>query len=253
MIAATSHLKAATESLLGHWHVRFKLPGLLVLIFSFASVRGLILLPFLPLMALVIWYLSDLPPAYLLTRMRLPGIFLLFMAVILPFWSGQTILLQLGPLALRQEGLLDLLIIVIKFISILAVVVALFATTPLSAITAALKAMGIPWLLTDMLLFTYRYIFQLSGDLKQLRAAARLRGFHGASLGALKPLANITGTMLVRSHEQSERVAQAMALRGYGSSSQVLPVVRPCSSDYYLLIAVLIAAGFLFTTQYAIL
>lgn len=245
MIAEAALSTAVAGSLLSRWEARLKLPGLLILIFSFAIVQDLRLLAPLIITAALVYYLSGLPISYLFSRLKLPGFFLLAIAIILPFWSGQTVLWQLGPLALRLEGLLGLLLIATKFIGILTVAVALFATTPLAQVTVVLRSLGIPWLLTDLLLFTYRYIFQLARDLQRMRTAARLRGFVGGSLFSLKTLAHITGSMLVRSHAQSERVFQAMALRGYGNTSLPLPAFQPALSDFLLLsIAVLLAAGF---------
>lgn len=235
MIAEASVSKSAAGSLFGRWESRLKVPGLLLLVFSFAFVRDLRLLPPVVLAAALIYAFSGLPLKYLLARMRLPGFFLLAMAVILPFWSGQTVLWQVGPLALRQEGLLSLLLIAVRFLAILTVVLALFGTTTLPQLTVALRTAGIPWLITDLLLFTYRYLYQLAADLRRMRTAARLRGFTGSSVSALKPLAFIAGTMLVRSHEQSERVFQAMTLRGYGNGSLPLPDFRPFPADYLLL------------------
>ncbi len=212
-----------------------KVPALLLLVFSFAFVRDLRLLPLLVLVAALTYALSGLPLKHLAYRVRLPGFFLLAMAVILPFWSGHTVLWQLGPLALRQEGLLSLLLIAVKFFAILTVVIALFGTTSLLQLTVALRSIGTPWLITDLLLFTYRYLYQLASDLHRMRTAIRLRGFKGKSISALKPLAFITGTMLIRSHEQSERIFQAMTLRGYGNSSLPLPPFRPLTADYFLL------------------
>lgn len=235
MIAEAIVSNSAAGSLLGRWEARLKVPVLLLLVFSFAFVRDLILLPLLVVLAAITYAISGLPLRHLMNRLRLPGFFLLAMAVILPFWSGQTIIWQLGPLALRQEGLLGLLLIAVKFFSILTVVIALFGTTSLPQLTVALRTIGIPWLITDLLLFTYRYLFQLASDMRRMRTAARLRGFTGTSFLALKPLAFIAGTMLVRSQEQSERVFHAMTLRGYGNSSLPLPIFRPLPVDYLLL------------------
>ncbi len=210
-------------------------------------------MPFGLLGALFVYGMSGLSPAYLFNRMRFPGIFLLFMAMVLPFWSGEVILWQIGPLALRQEGLFALLIIISKFLSIFAVVIVLFATTPFSKVTDALRFFRIPWLLTDLLSFSYRYVYQLTADLQKMRTAARLRGFQSNKASAIKPLANITGTMLVRSQEQSERVIQAMTLRGYGNATQPLPPTSHKPADYYLLAAFLMLSGFYFLFQYVIL
>ncbi|MFU8794946.1 MAG: cobalt ECF transporter T component CbiQ [Dethiobacteria bacterium] len=250
MIAEASVRAADQESIFDRWEARLKLPGMLALIFSYAFVRELWLLVPLLITAATIYLLSRLPLKYLISRLRLPGFFLLVMAIILPFWSGETVLWNLGPFALRLEGVLGLLLIAGKFIGIMIVVVTLFGTTPLSQLTMALKSIGIPWLLTDLLIFTHRYIFQLAGDLQRMRTAARLRGFSGKSINSIKPLAYITGSMLVRSHEQSERVYQAMTLRGYGNSSLPHPVFKPTTSDYILLVSVVTPAVFFIVAQF---
>lgn len=247
MIAEAEVGKAAGENLLRRWEARLKVPALMLMIFSFAFVRDLRLLPFLVLVAAITYAISGLPIKQLIRGVRLPGFFLLAMAVILPFWSGPTVLWQFGPLALRLEGMLGMLLIAGKFVGILTVVIVLFGTTPLSELVVALRSMAIPWVLTDLLLFTHRYLFQLTEDLQKMRTAARLRGFMGNSLSSLKPLAYITGSMLVRSHEQSEKVFQAMILRGYSDGSMRLPPFRPALSDYMLSsAALLLAAVFIF-------
>jgi len=234
-------------NLLSCWEVRHKLIGLLALIFSFSFIRELILLPLVIAVSVVIYSLSKLGFAYYWSRIRLPGFFLLMLALILPFGAGSTVLARIGPLALKLEGSLSVLLIAVKFLSIFALVLALFAGTPLQKLVSALHSLGLPALLAEMLIFTNRYIYQLLADLRQTQVAARLRGFTGRSVKALKPLAYIVGTLLVRSHNQSERVFQAMTLRGYGEESLVLRVeqVRPLDR-LALAAALLLAAGFVF-------
>lgn len=244
--------KTAAQSILGRWEARLKLPGLMLLIFTFAFIRDLRLLPFLVLAAALTYSFSGLSLKHLIKRMRMPGFFLVAIALILPFWSGQTILWQLGPLALRLEGLLALLVITVKFFSILILVIALFGTTTLPQMAIALRAIRIPWLITDLLLFTYRYIYQLLSDLNRMRIAARLRGFRANSFNAIKPLAFITGTMLVSSHNQSERVFQAMTLRGYGNTKQPLPIFSPRPADFILLAVYILLSALLILFQFII-
>lgn len=243
MISEATVSTATRSSLLGRWEARYKLIGFLILIFSFALVQELRLLPVMLLTAFSLYRLTALPLSYLISRLRLPGFFLLATGLILPFWSGQTVLWQLGPLAVRLEGALSLLVIAVKFISILTLATALFASTPLPLLAGALRGVGVPWLLTDMLLFTYRYFFQLAGDLQRTRTAARLRGFRGKTLFSLKTLAYITGSLLVRSHAQAERIFQAMTLRGYGCSARRALEARPTPMDRVILAAVILHAA----------
>jgi cobalt/nickel transport system permease protein len=232
---------------LSRWEVRHKLIGLLAIIFSFSYVRELTLLPLMIVVSAVIYSLSRLGFAYYWSRIRLPGLFLLMLALILPFGAGSTVLARIGPLALKLEGSLSVLLIVVKYLSIFALVLVLFAGTPLQKMVSALRSLGLPALLAEMLIFTNRYIYQLLADLRQTQVAAGLRGFKGRAVRALKPLAYIVGTLLVRSHNQSERVFQAMTLRGYGEESVVLKVepVRPFDR-MALAAALMLATGFVF-------
>ena len=204
------------NSLICRWETRHKLVAFTALIFGFASVSDLRLLPLIIAVSCLICCLSALPFSYFLNRMRLPGVFLLALAIVLPFGAGRTVLAEVGPFALKLEGSLSLLLIAVKFVSIFTLAVALFASTPLTGLIGAMRSLGVPSLLAEMLLFTHRYIYQLTGDLRRARTAAALRGFKGKSLLSIRTLAYIVGTLLVHSHAQSERVFQAMTLRGYG-------------------------------------
>jgi ABC-type multidrug transport system fused ATPase/permease subunit len=68
----------------------------------------------------------------------------------------------------------------------------------------------------NIILFTYRYFFVFSEDLRKMRIALNMRG--AARRGFFRSMgsaANLAGSLLVRSYEQTERIYQAMMLRGY--------------------------------------
>ena len=121
---------AHLDSPLHRWEPKYKLVGLAVLVFAFSFVQDLRLLPAMLTVSFTLYIVSRLPLSYLLTRLRAPGFFLLIMAVLLPFLAGRTVILRIGPLALRQEGCLDLLLVVAKFVSILTAGLVLFGTAP---------------------------------------------------------------------------------------------------------------------------
>ena len=115
-----------------------------------------------------------------------------------------------------------MLVIVTKFICILTLSIVLFGTAPFLKSIKAIQAMGLPSILADMTLLSYRYIFEIGGDFQQMQTAMRLRGFRlkGYDRHSLNQMAAMAGTMLIRSYEQSERVYHAMTLRGYGHAPQ---------------------------------
>ncbi len=229
---------------LHRWDTRYKLVALLALMVAFASVNHLWLLPPMLLVTAALYTLSRLPLPFLLGRLRYPGVFLLAVVLLLPLISGQTILLPMGPLALRREGTLAALLILGRFTSIITLSILLFGTAPMLHTIRAMRSLGLPAILTDMMLFFYRYLHDTAANLHRMQIAMRLRGFrfHRMSRHTLATLAALTGTLLIRSYEQSERVYQAMRLRGYGAAPPPRPHVRATLRDGLALVVVLVLA-----------
>ena len=184
---------------------------------GFASVQRIQLVPLCLLVTAILYGLSGLPGSFLRSRLRYPGLFLLGLVIALPLLSGDTVLWQWGPLAIRQEGLLAMGLIAGRFLSIITLGMLLLGTTPLLVLIDSLVSLGLPPLLAEMTLLSYRYLFDMADQLAYLRQAMRLRGFHPrGNRQSWQQLAAVMGTLLVRSYEQSERVYKAMRLRGYG-------------------------------------
>ncbi|MEL7068474.1 MAG: cobalt ECF transporter T component CbiQ [Cyanobacteria bacterium J06581_3] len=222
MASASFDTYVSGRSLLHNWTPRLKLCSLGLLMFAFAAVRQLSLV--LPMLAVagLIYAASELPLPYLLKRLRYPGLFILMVVLVLPFGSGDTVMAQWGPLVLRQEGLMTMLLVVGRFLSILTLGFVLLGTTPFLTLLRALRSLGLPTLLADMTLLTYRYLFETADMLSTMQTSMRLRGF-GHRKGwlrvegkTLSQLAGLLGTLLIRSYERSEKIYKAMQLRGYG-------------------------------------
>lgn len=215
------------RSLLHTWTPRLKLCSLCLLMFCFAAVRQLPLV--LPMVAVagLIYSASGLPLSYLLKRLRYPGLFILMVVLVLPFSSGETMLAQIGPLAIRQEGLMTMLLVVGRFLSILTLGFVLLGTTPFLTLLRAMRSLGLPTILADMTLLTYRYLFETAEMLSTMQTSMRQRGFGHRKQRLLKierqtlsQLSGLLGTLLIRSYERAERVYKAMQLRGYGRLNQ---------------------------------
>ena len=209
---------ARRDSPLHRWDPRYKLIGLMALIFAFSYVRDLRTLPLTLVAAGLLLATSRLPVSFWLRRLRAPGVFIFVSALLLSFTSGATVFARLGPLALRREGCTQAVLIVIKFIAILTTSLVLFGTAPYLTTIKAMRTLGLPSILSDMTLFAYRYIHVVGEDFETMDTAMGLRGFRHNRLGrrALAALSSLAGSLLVRSYERSERVHKAMILRGYG-------------------------------------
>ena len=244
------------DSWVHRWDARFKVIGLVGLMMAFAAVKSLWLLPWMVLIVGTLYRLSRLPFSFLKTRLRYPGLFLVGIILFIPWFSGETPLWQWGPLTLWQEGILSSLLIAVRFLCSVTLGFIVLGTTPFLTLVNALGSLGVPALLTDMMLLSYRYLFEILANLDRMRRAMMLRGFQvipsssrcderscGERMSGRTPgrspllssapssrrvayersltnrvtiLATLAGTLFIRSYEQAERVYQAMRLRGYG-------------------------------------
>ena len=214
-------------SWLHRWRPLPKLVGLLALMAAFAQVQRLALLPLVWAVVAFLWGLSGLPLRRGLRRLAAPGVLLIAFVLFLPFAVGDTLLWRWGSLALRWEGLEMALRMGGRGLALFALTMLLLETTPTSELLAALRQLGIPDLLLELAWLTQRYLQEMAAQWEQMQRAARLRGWRprgslwrpGPSLRQDLPfLAASVGTLLVRSYERSQRVYQALRLRGYGQA-----------------------------------
>jgi|694.fasta_scaffold08654_15 cobalt/nickel transport system permease protein len=211
------------SSSLHRWDPRFKLISLLTLMFAFATVQHLTLVPAMAILSLGLYATARLPLGLWRQRLSYPGLLILGLVLVLPFSLGPTVIWQWGGVALRQEGLAATALMAGRFLSILTLGLILLATTPFLSLLQAMRSLGLPAILTDMTLLTYRYLYETADTLATMQRAMQLRGFGQGPQAwlrlnrqALEQRALLAGNLLIRSYEQSERVYRAMRLRGYG-------------------------------------
>jgi len=250
MALANFETYVEADSSLHSWTPRLKLLSLILLMFAFATVKHLVLLLPMVCVVMALYSASRLPLTYLLRRLRYPGLFILMVVLVLPFTSGDTVLAQWGPLALRQEGLVMMVLVICRFVSILTLGFVLLGSTPFLTLLRAMRSLGLPTLIADMTLLTYRYLFETADMLATMQRSMRLRGFgrrrrwFRVESRTLAQLSGLLGTLLIRSYERSERVYKAMQLRGYGQLKQPqLVAQQPIDSQSLLLTVLTVGAA----------
>jgi len=230
------------------WDPRYKLIGLITLVFAFSFVRDLRMLLAMVGVTVVIYAVSRLPARFVARRLRYPSLFLLALLLILPFLSGENTLASWGPLALRQEGLIAASLIATRFICIIITGMVFLSTTPLLTNVKAMRALGLPDIMADMAFLAFRYLQEIGRDLRNMQTSMRLRGFKERRFSSrgLRTLAWLSGSLLVYSYERSESIYKAMILRGYGHAPHPQDEFHASSKDTFTLVAIIaIAAVFI--------
>jgi len=233
---------------------RLRILAAVVLAFTFSALQGALALGMMVLLTAGLVMASDLSVRKLARALHLPGLVVAGLVVVLPFASGATALVQIGPLTLTREGLLVASVIALRFVCIFTMVAVFLGTMPMPQILRGLRGLrglGLPDLMVDMALLTLRHIGDLQQDLARMQLAHRLRGGSQGqrwfAVAQFKATGWILANLLLRSHARSARVYHAMILRGHGAAdaAPLDPLVAP-RSDKLVMIALFAIAGALF-------
>ena len=114
-------------------------------------------------------------------------------------------------------------LITLKTNAILLALLAMLATNPVNDIFHALAHLRVPAKLVTMFLLFYRYLHVMRHEYLRLRQAMLVRCFQpGSNLRTYRTYAQLTGVLLVRSLDRSERVYHAMLCRGFSGTFWLL-------------------------------
>jgi cobalt/nickel transport system permease protein len=138
------------------------------------------------------------------------------------FQGGGEVLWSWGPLQITTVGLMILGSVTLKTLLSLLMLNVLTLTTSIPALLNGLVALRVPPLLVATLASMYRYLSVLIGEFKAMRRAAASRNLMGSNNWQRMVIANMMGSLFIRTYERGERVYQAMQARGY----QGVPIVE---------------------------
>lgn len=250
---AEIELYAQGSSILHRWEARWKLIGLLILMFSFAQIQSIQW----ACVGLVIGYglLISLRLPFKIFIKRISQIHLIFIPcfLILPFTAYGDLQTIYG-IQLSWEGVWLATLFYIRAISVVAVSMALIYSTPMTQLFHAAERLWIPSVIVQIALLTYRYLFSLSWEWSNVRNALKSRGFiNKASMRVYKTYANVIATSLVRSLERTDRVHNAMKCRGYQGQICMLQDQSVQTKDVFMFMVCVCTTVLLISLDYGFL
>jgi len=133
------------------------------------------------------------------------------MALVFIAFAAFTMLITSGP----ENALLIFLRISVSVMALLLLV----TTTPFFKMIKAFRALHMPKLLANMIMFTYRFIFLLIDEMERMRLARKARGYsRGKNLldkKAFETISATIGMVFVRSNIRANNIYDALLSRGY--------------------------------------
>jgi len=183
--------------------------------------------------------LARLSPLRLIRPLlRLNLIFMLMAVMTIPFVPGEPAGF-VGPIPVTREGLNLMSLIALKGNALVAWCVVWLGSMESAALGHALSRLRLPVTLVRLFMCTIRYIDVLQEEYACMRMAMRARGFR-PQLNRLSLRAHglLVGSLLLRSLERADRVADAMKCRGHHGVYAATQSLVWRSTDTALLVAV---------------
>ena len=216
MGAGHSHpLHRAGTSVVHRLAAEVKIVALVIFVLAVVATPREMFWPFAvyALILLAVWRAAGIPVSWFAPRMLIELPFVV-LAVLLPFAEGGE-RVEVAGLSLSVSGLFAAWGIVVKGALGVAASLTVAATTTARELPMALSRLGVPALVTSMLVLTIRYLDVLSAEAGRMRTARLSRGDSPRTLHQAGALARGVGALFLRSYERGERVYLAMLSRGY--------------------------------------
>jgi cobalt/nickel transport system permease protein len=238
------------DSALRRFDPRWKLAALFIALMTTACLQTLPAAAVALVGATILAALARVPPRAAFERLKILLPALVLFTVFLPFVATTQSSSQAGtwepewgPIHFSSTGFRLAILFLLKAMAIFTIALTLTASTPMNTALEAAACLRVPGRLVHVAMLTYRYLFLFAGELGRLRLALRVRGYRNrATVHCYRTIGNVCGTLLVRSSERGERVAQAMRCRGFDGRFRSLTEFRTTLTDVAGF--VIIAGGF---------
>lgn len=204
------------ESPIHLWDPRARILSLSVLIFSIALAESILQAVVGFCVSFLMILISRFPLAHVARFMKWPAIFLLPLAIFLPFTTEGDRLFTFQFFSPSIQGIYLGQLFLIRGLGAALLALLIVGSAPFTVTLKALQDMGLPSSLTQIFLFAYRYIFLLNEEFQTMSRSLQCKGFVKRSdLKTARILAMAFAMLLIRSYERSEDVFHAMLSRGY--------------------------------------
>jgi len=209
------------------------LVGMLCLIFAVVAVPDVFMALAGFIIAVIIVLLSRLPFSFIAKRLLLvvPFVFTLCLLILFTH-EGNGEIARVYFLSVTSDGLNRAVLIAARAMAAVTLVLCMLGTMKFENTMKALEHLKVPTKVTQLLMFTYRYIFVLIDEFSAMSRSLASRSFEkGTNLRTMTTLAKMVGMLFIRSFERADRVYNAMVSRGYSGRLETMAEFRMYKMD----------------------
>ncbi|UCH45913.1 MAG: cobalt ECF transporter T component CbiQ [Nitrospiraceae bacterium] len=205
---------------------RVKLIVVLSLLVMVLSYKGIVFPLLIAAASFFVCLWMKIPPRVMFLRISQPLFIAMVVLLLKFFFSGEEIMFSVNVLGMEiaghRDGLIEGIRITGRVIGGVSLLIMLGFATPFIEFVAALSWLRIPRQFIEIMMFAYRYLFMFLDDATTIYSAQKNRlGYAGIRKG-LTSFGVLTGSLVLRGFEQSQKTADAMIQRGYTGDMPLL-------------------------------
>jgi cobalt/nickel transport system permease protein len=198
---------------------RVKLLVALALLLMVLSYKGIFFPMLVSCGAFMLCAKMRIPVKMLFVRMAQPLLIASVVLLLKFLFTGEDVMFSLNFMGMElsghKDGLMEGIRITARILGGVSLVIALGFATPFIEFVAALSWLRVPRPFIEIMMYAYRYLFVLLEDAETIYSAQKNRlGYSGIRKG-LNSFGILTGSLVLRGFEQSQKTADAMIQRGY--------------------------------------
>ncbi len=219
-----------TNHRLSHIDARIKLLVSLFVLAMVLSCRDLLLPVLVTSLCLFLLATMKIPLRIVALRYLEPLLIASMVLVLKCFFTGSDPLVSLDLLGFsitaHRDGLREGALIAARISGSVSILIALGFSTPFTELMVGLCWFRVPRGFIEILMFAYRYLFELFEEAQVICVAQRNRLGYSSVKRSLGSLGTLAGALTIRAFDRSHQTAVAMVQRGYQGSIP-LPVHEP--------------------------
>jgi cobalt/nickel transport system permease protein len=226
---------------------RVKLLVTLAMIVMVLSYKGIMFPLVIAGISFLLCMKMRVPLRILALRIAQPLFIALVVLLLKTFFAGSEAIFSFNvfdlELAIHKDGLMEGVKIVSRILGGVSLVIALGFATPFIEFVAALSWLKVPKAFIEIMMFAYRYLFLFLDDANTIYSAQKNRlGYAGVRKG-LHSFGVLTGSLVLRGFDQSQKTADAMMQRGYTGDMPLLKGEPLRFIELAVAVAVVITGG----------
>jgi cobalt/nickel transport system permease protein len=214
------------DHLLSSVDARVKLFVSVVILAMVLSHKGFVLSLIVTSLCLFLSVMMRIPLRVLALRFLEPLFITCITLILKCFFSGSEVLFSFSifgfSIAGHRDGLTEGLLIAVRIIGSVSVLIVLGFSMPFTELMAGLSWFRVPRGFVEILMFAYRYLFNLFEDAAVISTAQKNRLGYSSLRRGLSSFGTLAGSLTIRAFERSHDTTVAMIQRGYDGSVPML-------------------------------